>query len=170
MEISEFDSVTGLLNRQSLVKIGHLLATMPRNVGFIYIDIDYLRTINDIYGITPGDSLLVKWARTIEGLVPENALIARWAGDEFLVVVPDLQDQEVLELAYTLHARLSRATILYCGHTCGPLTAKIGVACFPSDGATATDLIDATEAAIYSEQSRGRNCVVIASELAAKPV
>ncbi|HET9630046.1 MAG TPA: EAL domain-containing protein [Novosphingobium sp.] len=91
-ELAHTDPLTGLLNRRSIGPATDDLmeqcAQSGEHVGFIMIDIDNFKLINDARGHSTGDAILQECARRIQSLLPERALAARLGGDEFACVVP----------------------------------------------------------------------------------
>ncbi len=99
--LTEHDYLTGMPNRSKLESYleaclndakenGHLTA-------FVFIDIDYFKTVNDTYGHDIGDALLVNFAKRVRHSLPESVLLARIAGDEFSIVIEDVQSREHLD-------------------------------------------------------------------------
>jgi diguanylate cyclase (GGDEF)-like protein len=96
------DALTGLYNRGYLDEaLGRELARaarMQRQVGVILVDIDHFKRFNDTHGHDGGDALLQQFARLAQSLVREEDLVCRYGGEEFLVILPDVDFD-------TLHAR-----------------------------------------------------------------
>ena len=168
MDKPYFDALTGLLSsRDAFVEMEAMCSRAAQSghkVGFIFVEADDFRRFNDIYGLPAGDSLLVKWARVLEGCVEEGIVVARWGGNELVVMVPNCEMNIVSADAENIRVRLAKATI-FSGRTCGPLTATLGVACFPDDGTGAKQILDAAEQACVVGKGRGKNCVVAARDL-----
>lgn len=106
-------------------------------------------------------------ARMMENVIGHDGVISRYSGDEFLIIVPNAGTAETLELAERLRTEAADVTLELNGNTVGPLTLTIGVACFPDDGASLTELIEAADLAVYAGKWRGKNCVISARDIQA---
>ncbi len=159
---SERDPLTGLANRR------HLLATMERSAseggGFqgamLLIDIDHFKRINDVHGHAAGDTVLVEVARRLRAALRDEDLTVRWGGEEFLVVVSTLPQNEVEALAERLLSAIGGEPVVLGGQRL-TVTASIGFAVFPIEPARlplawerAIDLVDT---AMYLAKAHGRN-------------
>jgi diguanylate cyclase (GGDEF)-like protein len=99
-EMALHDSLTGLANRRLLldrfaVACSHL-ARRPGKVGFMLVDIDGFKAINDEYGHAVGDHVLVETARRLQSVVRDEDTIARIGGDEFVILLDRVADPESL--------------------------------------------------------------------------
>lgn len=88
--ISDTDPLTGLLNRRGFLnhseQLLHHIATAGQSIGFIMIDIDHFKVINDRHGHAAGDSVLVALATAIKAFAPAGSIISRLGGEEFVVM------------------------------------------------------------------------------------
>lgn len=157
---AHFDPLTGLPNRrmmrehlqQELKKCrrdGHLLA-------LLFIDLDRFKEVNDTLGHDRGDQLLVEAARRITTCLREVDTVARMGGDEFMVIVTELQQASDLEvvlqkLLHTLGAvfRLNLDQVF--------ISASIGVTVYPGDAQEIEDLLKNADQALYVAKGAGRN-------------
>lgn len=97
---SEHDALTGLFNRRYLETVlVSLRQTGAKEVGVICCDLDGLKLVNDTFGHAAGDVLLQRTAARLREVLPESALIARVGGDEFVVLLTDV-DEPLLQRAY----------------------------------------------------------------------
>jgi diguanylate cyclase (GGDEF)-like protein len=159
---SERDPLTGLANRRCL------LAAMERSAteggGFqgamLLIDIDHFKRINDVHGHAAGDTVLVEVARRLRAALRDEDLTVRWGGEEFLVVVRTLPQDEVEALAQRLLQAIGGEPVALGGQRLA-VTASIGFAVFPIEPARlplawerAIDLVDT---AMYLAKAHGRN-------------
>jgi diguanylate cyclase (GGDEF)-like protein len=159
---SERDPLTGLANRR------YLLAAMERSAslggGFqgamLLIDIDHFKRINDVHGHAAGDAVLVEVARRLRSALRDQDLTVRWGGEEFLIVVDTLPQDEVEALAERLLSAIGAEPV---GIGAQPLTvtASIGFAVFPIEPArlplTWERAIDLVDTAMYLAKAHGRN-------------
>ncbi|PLK49229.1 bifunctional diguanylate cyclase/phosphodiesterase [Uliginosibacterium sp. TH139] len=157
------DEETGLFNRSTLRQLlGGLLedsATSGRHTALLLIDIDHFRRINETLGHSVGDQLLRLVATRLQGLQGVHDILARFGGDEFVLVVPDLDPASAAEEA----DRLARLLLLTLA-TPFPLEpfritlkASIGIAFGPSHGLDAESLLSAADTALHSAKDAGRN-------------
>jgi len=156
--MARFDTLTGLPNRLHVNEaLSRALSDAERwrsRAGFMMIDLDRFKAVNDTLGHPIGDRLLGRVSERLSQLMSDNELIGRLGGDEFAVVVRDASDpQRVERLARTIIDTLSRPYevdqyTLYIG-------ASVGVATSPRDGRTAETLIRSADLALYRSKDRG---------------
>lgn len=155
-----FDTLTGLPNRRMLrdrleqeVKKSrrdeHLLA-------ILFIDLDHFKEVNDTLGHGNGDLLLIEAARRLRDCVREADTVARMGGDEFTVLVTDLDEAKSLEpLLQKILTSLERVFTL--GNEQVFVSASIGVTLYPVDGREIEDLLKHADQAMYVAKGAGRN-------------
>jgi len=156
---AHFDELTGLPNRQLLKDRLEQQIVHARRDGFIgavlYLDLDRFKEINDVYGHSVGDVVLVQAAERIVGEVRDSDTVARLGGDEFVVVLPDVTgDSRVRTMASRLLARLTESFFVRGDdHFVG---ASIGIVMFPDDGDSVEMLLKNADAAMYRAKEAGR--------------
>ncbi len=153
------DPLTGLANRIFLLdRANREIARAQRQdtqLAVIFIDIDRFKPINDTLGHRAGDELLRQLAARLQGLVRANDTVARYGGDEFIVLLPDIDGQPGALATATklLKAFESPFTVdgqeLFVG-------ASIGVSLFPGSGRGFDELIAAADRAMYRAKRHGR--------------
>jgi diguanylate cyclase (GGDEF)-like protein/PAS domain S-box-containing protein len=158
--LAHHDTLTGLPNRVLLMdRLEFILASARRResmVGILFIDLDNFKTVNDSLGHAAGDALLRLVASRIEGTVRSVDVVARLSGDEFLVVLPDLEsEQSPVAVAEKLLVAVSEPVMLE-GQSLS-VSPSIGIAVFPRDGQSADTLIKNADAAMYLAKDRGRS-------------
>ena len=157
--LAEFDSLTGLANRHRMNKrIEATLASYKggnRSCALIMMDLDRFKQVNDTLGHPAGDELLRQVARRIERVIGSRGEVGRLGGDEFQILLPDIDDRGKLgELANKLIQVVSqpypiedkRATI----------GTSVGIAVAPYDGNHKDDLIHNSDLALYAAKNGGR--------------
>ncbi|HET9484463.1 MAG TPA: diguanylate cyclase, partial [Xanthomonadales bacterium] len=153
------DPLTGLDNRDALLRsLTRAIdeAAPGEGPSLLYIDLDRFKVINDLLGHAAGDGLLVAASQRLKDTVGPDALLARFGGDEFMVMLPHSADpDEPSRVAEHVTASFSRP-FDYGGEEFA-ITASVGVAHFPEDGATIQQLINHADAAMYDAKRRGRN-------------
>ncbi len=157
--LAEHDTLTGLANRNQLHD--HLEATLAaakaagNGVAFLMLDLDKFKLINDTLGHASGDKLLRDVASRLDGAVADAGLVARLSGDEFAVVI---QSAKPVEEAEEVLKRLSEAFCdnFYIGLHQLRVRTSIGVAVYPTDCATAEELLGNADLALYHAKGTGR--------------
>lgn len=160
-QIAYQDVLTGLPNRASLKeKLNQELRRLnSETVGGVlfYIDLDELKGINDNYGHSAGDRLLVTVGGLIIEIVGESGFVARLGGDEFVVVLGgDVSEGEIANIADQLIQGLCRDYSF--GNDRARVSASIGIVMFPRDGDTEEELMKKADNAMYAAKASGRNC------------
>ena len=154
-----YDSLTGLVNR---ARMGQLLGTtlaafqhQNRPCSILMIDLDRFKQVNDTLGHPAGDALLKQVAERLVKVVGDAEKVGRLGGDEFQVIMPDLENRGALgELADAIIASLSQPYSIN-GVRC-IIGASVGVAVSPFDGATSEELIRNADLALYAAKGGGR--------------
>ncbi len=154
------DALTGLPNRLLVQdRFNQALAQAERTqrkVGLIYLDLDNFKNINDTLGHAAGDEFLKEVARRLRGCVRDSDTISRQGGDEFLVVLSELSDTEVVAaIAVKIMEKLQEPMPLG-GHEASS-SASIGVAIAPDDGRDFDTLRKKADLAMYRSKEAGRN-------------
>lgn len=149
---SMHDPLTGLANRTLLSdRLTLALARSRRHhlrIAVFFLDLDGFKEINDAYGHSTGDQVLIEVAHRLRNELREMDTAARLGGDEFVLLCEDIaDDQEVLIIRDRLAAALSGPVILAAREL--PVGASIGIAVSGSTLATAEDLLRAADAAMY---------------------
>jgi diguanylate cyclase (GGDEF)-like protein len=153
------DPLTGLPNRAVLTdRLEHALersGRRERSVALLFIDLDHFKTVNDSLGHRAGDELLVQVADRLRTLVRSGDSIARFGGDEFIVLIDEMQRvEEAAELAHRLGAMLDEPFTL--GGDTVFVTASIGIAVPSRERTTADALLRDADAAMYLAKEHGR--------------
>ncbi|MGO9995456.1 MAG: putative bifunctional diguanylate cyclase/phosphodiesterase [Steroidobacteraceae bacterium] len=159
---AEHDFLTGLPNRMLLNdRISQAIASARRHtkqVAVLFLDLDGFKHINDSLGHPVGDKLLQSIAKRLVSCVRGADTVSRQGGDEFVLLLPDLQRSED---AAVMAARILRdvaAPHLIDLHDLY-VTTSIGVSVFPDDGADAETLIKNADTAMYQAKENGRQSV-----------
>ncbi|HET9485451.1 MAG TPA: EAL domain-containing protein [Xanthomonadales bacterium] len=153
------DPLTGLANRDALLRAlsRAIDEAMPgRGPALLYIDLDRFKVINDLLGHAAGDGLLVAAAQRLKDAVGPEAFVARFGGDEFMVLLPWIDDATVPQRAAEAVTAAFGRPFDYAGEEF-TITASVGVAQYPDDGATIQQIINHADAAMYDAKRRGRN-------------
>lgn len=154
------DSLTGLFNRRHLEEnCSDLIQSCDQGtgkLGILVIDVDQFKAVNDTYGHNVGDEALRHIAEAITDAVPAGEVVARYGGDEFVVVLRDLQDErQLLEVAEDIQFAVSRPCIV--GQEMLKLRVSIGASVFPRHGNTLTELIQQADAAMFVSKKHAKD-------------
>lgn len=154
-EASHTDPLTGLRNRRYF---GDVLASESGPMLLVLIDLDYFKTVNDRYGHSAGDSVLIETARRLEAVAGPDDLLFRWGGEEFLLVArgPDTNGETLVQRVLAA----VESVPFHAGGEAIPLTASIGWAPFPLSSATLEGALDLADHALYQAKHEGRNRAV----------
>jgi diguanylate cyclase (GGDEF)-like protein len=129
-------------------------ASQGHQVALIFIDLDKFKLINDTLGHPVGDTVLVEVARRFAALVSPNQLLARWGGDEFVLVMPIASAEEAARQTQQLAQALRRP--FQIDRDSHPLGMSAGIACYPADGKSVTELLRCADTAMYQAKQDGR--------------
>jgi two-component system, cell cycle response regulator len=160
------DTLTGLLNRHSI--LAHLEAELARSqrqrqaVSVVMIDIDGFKQVNDLYGHAVGDVALQAVAELIQNTIRRNDIAGRIGGEEFLIVLPETNQEGSLVIAERLRHACENALIETDGSGHLRLTMSLGLASWPeASAAIANDLVKKADIALYQAKDNGRNCIAV---------
>lgn len=159
-EMAFYDPLTGLPNRFLLQdRIQQAIAAAVRSrkkAGIMFIDLDRFKDVNDVYGHDVGDDVLRQVAVRIAACLRKNDTLSRIGGDEFVVVLQDVDDtREVAAVAERIMELRSAPLILH-GHEL-VITSSIGIAFFPDDGKEGETLLKNADTAMYRAKDKGRD-------------
>jgi len=154
-----YDALTGISNRLHLEVLMEklLLETYRRKSRFavLFIDLDYFKHINDTLGHDVGDSLLQTIAETVGKTLETGDIFARIGGDEFVIVLRDLNDEELVMRLQRIMDLISQPWKV--NEYALQISASIGVARYPEDGKSIVDLMKNADIAMYRAKASGRN-------------
>ncbi len=161
------DALTGLFNRRGLQRwMDDRIADLSTGgIAVLFLDLDRFKQINDGLGHDLGDRVLQEIARRFELRLPDDVAVARWGGDEFVTVIPLPSDdpERGMRLATTLRERLT-APLAIEGENLH-VGVSIGLALYPRDGQTPSDLIRAADLAATEVKRFGRGNILRYHEL-----
>ncbi|QZH74989.1 MAG: EAL domain-containing protein [Erythrobacter sp.] len=154
-----FDSLTGLANRhRMLTRLTTVLKAYrmeKRSCALLMLDLDRFKQVNDTLGHPAGDELLRQVAQRLQRIVPDDAEIGRLGGDEFQIIIPDKDDRGDLgDLANRIIQMISQPYSIEGSRAI--IGTSIGIAIAPYDGIEPSELIKATDLALYAAKGGGR--------------
>ena len=187
--LANFDGLTGLPNRRQLIWRTERALEHARRLGhqvaLLLIDLDRFKVINDTLGHSAGDELLMEVSRRLRSCVRhsdqvmESSLeamgsrshrtleaVGRLGGDEFVALLPEVADERDAERVAKRILDLMREPIFVGGQECF-VTASVGIALYPRDGATMADVLRNADVAMYAVKSGGRNSATLYSPMLA---
>lgn len=165
------DALTGLSNRRMMEEVLSQQLVQCRKLelpcSIFIIDIDHFKNINDVYGHLLGDAILEKIGICIKSLTRADDFSCRLGGDEILLSFKNMPAQQAVKKAQFIRRMLGQLYVMKDKQKIST-TVSIGIATFPIHGDCIHALIDQADAALYLAKERGRNQVVLASEVEAK--
>ena len=157
---ANFDKVTGLPNRHMfhdrLEQEIKKASRSGQQISLLFIDLDRFKEINDTLGHDAGDILLVETAHRIRNCVRDSDSVARFGGDEFTVILLEVDDSiDVERVAQCILEKLAepyqlKDEVVY-------ISASIGITIYPNDATSVEDLLKNADQAMYVSKSKGRN-------------
>jgi diguanylate cyclase (GGDEF)-like protein len=171
-----YDTLTRLPNRRLLNdRLGQTMAASKRNgrhAALMFLDLDNFKPLNDTHGHDVGDLLLIEVARRLTGCVRETDTVARFGGDEFVVILSELETDKAdsathagivaekirsaLAEPYLLTRKQEDGTAMSVEHHC---TSSIGIVIFINHEASPEEVLKCADMAMYQAKEGGRNAV-----------
>jgi diguanylate cyclase (GGDEF)-like protein len=167
---AQTDSLTGVLNRRSLIE--RLDAACARAkarglpIALLFIDLDHFKQINDNFGHQAGDACLRAIIDPIHAELRQSDVIGRYGGEEFVVILSSADAAAAIPIAQRILERVAAVQVAGFGLPIR-LTCSIGVAASDTLGVWGEHLIAQADAAVYLAKRQGRNQVQMAAPLAA---
>jgi diguanylate cyclase (GGDEF)-like protein len=160
------DALTGLVNRRGLIRwLGREVREAHdhgRPLSVLLFDLDLFKRINDTHGHLVGDRILQRFARVLTISLPETRLIGRYGGEEFMAVLPGVDQKNAAHLAEEVREACHRTPVITADGTALPFTVSVGVATL-SPGEDTEQLIGRVDQSLYQAKESGRDLVVMAS-------
>lgn len=164
--LSLHDELTGLPNRRALSE--HMVEFLKdaeandKAVILAGIDLDGFKAVNDAYGHMIGDDLLQQVAKRLEKFVRSNDHAYRTGGDEFVIVLTELESQSASRIAKAVMQRLiEEISALYYVQTIDiKIGASVGISAYPNQGGSSEELQRTADLALYEAKAQGKGCVI----------
>lgn len=160
--LARIDALTKVPNRmqfQHLLQRAIARARRGRHhLALVYLDIDKFKEINDTFGHTAGDLCLETLTDRLTRILPDSAVVGRLAGDEFGIIIDNLDPERNLRAEVVATTRMLQQVINESLHFQGHalyMSASAGIALYPGDGNNVIDLIRNADAAMYRAKRQG---------------
>jgi diguanylate cyclase (GGDEF)-like protein len=158
------DEKTGLLNNNGWHEVAHNSLDRARRtsgtLAIFMVDIDHFKRVNDTHGHLTGDVVLKAVAVTITRHVRDYDAVGRFGGEEFVVMLPDIDGPAIDEVAERIRHAITELTVPIDDHTTiEGLSVSLGTACYPSSGTALDALIQSADKALLHAKRNGRNRV-----------
>jgi diguanylate cyclase (GGDEF)-like protein len=159
------DGLTQLITKRYLQELLgeaiHKAEIDHKPVSVFIFDLDHFKKLNDTHGHLTGDRVLKETAEVVRKTIREADIAARWGGEEFLIVLPSTPKEGAWRAAEKVREGLARHTFHDDqGDAIGKVTLSGGIASFPDDGRTQSELVRAADEALYSAKRSGRDRVL----------
>lgn len=158
-KLATTDPLTGLPNHRAIVAaIDQELERSrryERTCGVLFFDIDYFKALNDGSGHAAGDSVLRELGLVVREVVRTMDTVGRWGGEEFAVVLPEIDEDEAMVIAERVRAAVARH--MFTAAAGIQVTISVGAASYPRDGESRSTVLAAADHAMYAAKHMGRN-------------
>ena len=158
--LAERDFLTGLYNRHRFQEeLGKMTADSDRRGStgaLLFFDLDEFKYVNDTYGHSTGDAMLIRVAGEVSALTRCNEIFSRLGGDEFAILLPETSEHEACALAERVVRAVAQIPFRFEGQNLR-LTSSMGVALYPEHAENAEDLVTHADIAMYQAKDAGKN-------------
>jgi diguanylate cyclase (GGDEF)-like protein len=173
VEASRRDALTGLLNHGAVV--AELAAAIERStvgepLGVALLDVDNFKLLNDTHGHDAGDEVLRRVAALVTEAGRQDLSVGRYGPDEFLLFWPQADADAAQQSLAELRRRLGEVSLVFGESESLPITASAGIACYPPDADSVTELLADVTIALQEAKASGGNAVRRARREEDRPV
>jgi len=157
------DCLTSAYNRSYMEEVlEHLIFVEKKPFGFILLDIDHFKNVNDTYGHLVGDDVLINLVEAIKESLDKSNILTRFGGEEFAIIMPNASHHETVNTAHSVQKQIASLHF----ENCPKITCSFGVESFDGTQDRRTLLLSADKA-LYQAKEEGRNRVIDARVLLA---
>lgn len=157
--LANCDPLTFCLNRRSLAKQFEALfaqaIAVQGHLSCLMVDIDFFKSVNDNYGHATGDKVIKAIADVLKTSTRDNDLVGRYGGEEFCVVLPEIESDTAANIAERIRQGIERRVLSGV-----KITVSIGVCSLESNANKPDELLNLADKALYAAKRSGRNRVV----------
>jgi len=158
-ELSTTDKLTGLVNRLKLDEVFEYEVQQAQRYSNVFsillMDLDKFKQVNDTYGHQTGDLVLIQTADILRNTFRKTDTLGRWGGEEFLIILPEIDSESAMNLGNKLRMALSKHDFACVNN----LTCSIGVSTFAA-GDSKESMLSRADEALYCAKAKGRDTVV----------
>lgn len=158
------DGLTGVYNHRyfydKLREKMHISEVENEKLSLIFMDIDYFKHYNDLYGHQKGDEALKKIGKLLKSIARENDLVARYGGEEFAIILPNTSEEEATKIAERIRNKVEKT--YFEGQENQPnanFTVSVGIAVFPDKAKSELELVKCADDALYRAKFFHKNRV-----------
>jgi len=167
------DALTGLYSRRHFDNqlAGHFKISQRRSspLGFILVDIDHFKNVNDTFGHPTGDLILGEVARIMQKEIREYDTAYRYGGEEMCVILPQTGEEDTHRIAERIREKVEKKVFRSDRRKEVPLTLSLGVGAYAPWMTEPGQIVDRTDKALYRAKDNGRNRVEMADLTEASP-
>ncbi|MEP9375740.1 sensor domain-containing diguanylate cyclase [Aquabacter sp. CN5-332] len=164
-QLADSDPLTGLLNRRSFLSVAETALRGTRSsdsLGILMADIDHFKAVNDTYGHPAGDAVIRHVGACISAALRLQDRVARFGGEEFVVLLLDISERDMMALAERIRASISDTTVEFEGREIG-VTVSFGAARANAGDRDVDAVIERADLALYQAKTGGRNRVALSA-------
>jgi diguanylate cyclase (GGDEF)-like protein len=162
--LAETDALSGLLNRRGFSFLAEdafsLYRRYERPLAVLILDIDFFKKVNDTYGHAAGDAVIQAIGVTLTKTLRTSDKVARFGGEEFVVLVHEVDSGGIITVAQNLRRAIEALTVEYQDHNLS-VTVSIGGAIARRSDGDVQEVLERADAALYKAKAAGRNRVMI---------
>ena len=160
-ELSIRDDLTDFYNTRYLYQTlqGQLDMHRNRALSVIFMDIDDFKFVVDTYGHLNGSRIIAELADVVRSVLPDGCYGVSYGGDEFVIVLAGHDGEQGLQVAERIRAAIEQAEFLASQDLSIHITVSCGVATFPHDAQTLTELLGCADQALFYSKGQGKNTV-----------
>lgn len=172
-KLAETDPLTNLLNRRAFMAAAadamRYYQRYSRAIATLIVDIDHFKRVNDDHGHSAGDAVIRRVGELIAQTLRETDKVARFGGEEFVVLLREVSENDAHELAERIRLVIADSRIPFDGKELG-VTVSIGCAAITAQDRDVEELIERADRALYAAKAAGRNCIRLAPSSAGKKI
>ena len=139
-------------------------ARYSHSVALIFMDIDFFKKVNDKHGHLAGSKVLVEVSQLLLQGLRRVDIVARYGGDEFVIVLPQTDQEAARSIAGRLRRSIEKHAFLRHENVSLRITASFGIACYPAHAANREELLRLADEAMYRVKFKTRNGVFVVGE------